>query len=150
MTPKAVPTPKPRSKPSSKKSINSTPPLPLVADIEIKVVLSKVPSLNQFYASKHWIVRKKAKDKFTEEVLAQLATYDKTRFQTITATLRHNYGYDNDNCIMAIKFALDALRKWGGIQDDNTNFVTKVTISRDHEIEKNTGQVIFFGKGVVC
>jgi hypothetical protein len=148
--PKAVPTPKPRSKPSLKKSINSTPPLPPVADIEIKVVLSKVPSLNQFYASKHWIVRKKAKDKFTEEVLAQLATYDKTRFQTITATLRHNYGYDNDNCIMAIKFALDALRKWGGIQDDNTNFVTKVTISRDHEIEKNTGQVIFFGKGVVC
>jgi hypothetical protein len=143
---KAVPTPKPRSKPSLKKSINSTPPLPPVADIEIKVVLSKVPSLNQFYASKHWIVRKKAKDKFTEEVLAQLATYDKTRFQTITATLRHNYGYDNDNCIMAIKFALDALRKWGGIQDDNTNFVTKVTISRDHEIEKNTGQVIFFGK----
>jgi hypothetical protein len=147
---KAVPTPKPRSKPSLKKSINSNPPLPPVADIEIKVVLSKVPSLNQFYASKHWIVRKKAKDKFTEEVLAQLATYDKTRFQTITATLRHNYGYDNDNCIMAIKFALDALRKWGGIQDDNTNFVTKVTISRDHEIEKNTGQVIFFGKGVVC
>jgi hypothetical protein len=148
--PKAVPTPKPRSKPSLKKSINSTPPLPPVADIEIKVVLSKVPSLNQFYASKHWIVRKKAKDKFTEEVLAQLATYDKTRFQTITATLRHNYGYDNDNCIMAIKFALDALRKWGGIQDDNTNFVTKVTISRDYEIDKNTGQVIFFGKGVVC
>jgi len=124
--------------------------LPPVADIEIKVVLSKVPSLNQFYASKHWIVRKKAKDKFTEEVLAQLATYDKTRFHSITATLRHNYGYDNDNCIMAIKFALDALRKWGGIQDDNTNFVTKVTISRDYEIEKNTGQVIFFGKGVVC
>jgi len=148
--PKAVPTPKPRSKPSLKKSINSPPPLPPVADIEIKVVLSKVPSLNQFYASKHWIVRKKAKDKFTEEVLTQLATYDKTRFQTITATLRHNYGYDNDNCIMAIKFALDALRKWGGIQDDNTNFVTKVTISRDYEIEKNTGQVIFFGKGVVC
>jgi hypothetical protein len=145
-----VPTPKPRSKPSLKKSINSTPPLPPVADIEIKVVLSKVPSLNQFYASKHWIVRKKAKDKFTEEVLTQLATYDKTRFQTITATLRHNYGYDNDNCIMAIKFALDALRKWGGIQDDNTSFVTKVTIYRDHEIEKNTGQVIFFGKGVVC
>jgi hypothetical protein len=51
---------------------------------------------------------------------------------------------------MAIKFALDALRKWGGIQDDNTNFVTKVTISRDYEIEKNTSQVIFFGKGVVC
>jgi hypothetical protein len=148
--PKAVPTPKPRSKPSLKKSTNSTPPLQPAVDIEIKITMSKVPSLNQFYSSKHWIVRKKAKDKFTEEVLTQLAAYDKTRFQTITATLRHNYGYDNDNCIMAIKFALDALRKWGGIQDDNTNFVTKVTISRDYEIEKNTGQVIFFGKGVVC
>jgi hypothetical protein len=121
-----------------------------VTDIEIIVTLSKVPSLNQFYSSKHWIVRKKAKDKFTEEVLAQLAAYDKTRFKTITATLRHNYGYDNDNCIMAIKFALDALRKWGGIEDDNTRFVTKVVISRDHEVAKNTGQVIFFGKGVVC
>ena len=144
--PKAVPTPKPRSKPSLKRSTSSTLPLQPAADIEISVTLSKVPSLNQFYASKHWIVRKKAKDKFTEEVLTQLAAYDKTRFQTITATLRHNYGYDNDNCIMAIKFALDALRKWGGIEDDNTNFVTKITISRDHEIEKNTGQVIFFGK----
>lgn len=121
-----------------------------VTDIEIIVTLSKVPSLNQFYSSKHWIVRKKAKDKFTEEVIAQLAAYDKTRFKTITATLRHNYGYDNDNCIMAIKFALDALRKWGGIEDDNTNFVTKVVISRDHEVAKNTGQVIFFGQGVVC
>ena len=147
---KTVPTPKPRSKPSLKKSTNSTRPLPPAADIEISVILSKVPSLNQFYASKHWIVRKKAKDKFTEEVLAQLTTYDKTRFKTITATLRHNYGYDNDNCIMAIKFALDALRKWGGIEDDNTNFVTKVVISRDHEITKNTRKVIFFGKGVVC
>jgi hypothetical protein len=147
---KTVPTPKPRSKPSLKKSTKSTRPLQPAADIEISVILSKVPSLNQFYASKHWIVRKKAKDKFTEEVLMQLATYDKTRFKTITATLRHNYGYDNDNCIMAIKFALDALRKWGGIEDDNTRFVTKVVISRDHEVAKNTGRVIFFGKGVVC
>lgn len=147
---KAVPTLRSRNKPCLKRSTSSTRPLPLVVDIEISVILSKVPSLNQFYASKHWIVRKKAKDKFTEEVLTQLAAYDKTRFQTITATLRHNYGYDNDNCIMAIKFALDALRKWGGIEDDNTNFVTKVTISRDHEITKNTGKVIFFGKGVVC
>jgi len=147
---KTVPTPRSRNKPCSKKSTSSTRPLQPAADIEISVILSKVPSLNQFYASKHWIVRKKAKDKFTEEVLAQLATYDKTRFKTITATLLHNYGYDNDNCIMAIKFALDALRKWGGIEDDNTNFVTKVVISRDHEVAKNTGKVIFFGKGVVC
>ena len=147
---KAVPTPKSRSKPCSKKSTNSIQLSQPVADIEIKITMSKVPSLNQFYSSKHWIVRKKAKDKFTEEVLEQLATYDKTRFKTITATLRHNYGYDNDNCIMAIKFALDALRKWGGIEDDNTNFVTKVEISRDHELTKNTGQVIFFGKGVLC
>ena len=147
---KAVPTPKSRSKPCSRKSTNSIQLSQPVADIEIKITMSKVPSLNQFYSSKHWIVRKKAKDKFTEEVLEQLATYDKTRFKTITATLRHNYGYDNDNCIMAIKFALDALRKWGGIEDDNTNFVTKVEISRDHELTKNTGQVIFFGKGVLC
>jgi hypothetical protein len=38
----------------------------------ISVEVGKVPSLNSFYASKHWIVRKKAKDKFKAEILEQL------------------------------------------------------------------------------
>jgi restriction endonuclease Mrr len=108
--------------------------------------LGKVPSLNQFYSSKHWIVRKKAKDKFVAEVLEQLAGYEPFKFSSLVVNLEHNYGYDNDNCIMAIKFALDGLRKHGGVQDDTARFVTKVSIFRNSEIEKNTGKVIFFGE----
>jgi hypothetical protein len=47
---------------------------------------------------------------------------------------------------MAIKFALDGLRKHGGVQDDTARFVTKVSIFRNSEIEKNTGKVIFLGE----
>jgi hypothetical protein len=118
----------------------------VVCDTRIEVTLGKVPSLNQFYSSKHWIVRKKAKDKFVAEVLEQLAGYDKFKFSSLVVNLEHNYGYDNDNCIMAIKFALDGLRKHGGVQDDTARFVTKVSIFRNSEIEKNTGRVIFFGE----
>ena len=118
----------------------------MVCDTRIEVTLGKVPSLNQFYSSKHWIVRKKAKDKFVAEVLEQLAGYDQFKFSSLVVNLEHNYGYDNDNCIMAIKFALDGLRKHGGVQDDTARFVTKVSIFRNSEIEKNTGRVIFFGE----
>ncbi len=118
----------------------------MVCDTRIEVTLGKVPSLNQFYSSKHWIVRKKAKDKFVAEVLEQLAGYDKFKFSSLVVNLEHNYGYDNDNCIMAIKFALDGLRKHGGLEDDTSKFVTKVCISRNPEVEKNTGRVIFFGE----
>jgi restriction endonuclease Mrr len=118
----------------------------VVCDTRIEVTLGKVPSLNQFYSSKHWIVRKKAKDKFVAEVLEQLAGYEPFKFSSLVVNLEHNYGYDNDNCIMAIKFALDGLRKHGGVQDDTARFVTKVSIFRNSEIEKNTGRVIFFGE----
>lgn len=118
----------------------------VVCDTRIEVTLGKVPSLNQFYSSKHWIVRKKAKDKFVAEVLEQLAGYDPFKFSSLVVNLEHNYGYDNDNCIMAIKFALDGLRKHGGLEDDTSKFVTKVCISRNPEVEKNTGRVIFFGE----
>ena len=118
----------------------------VVCDTRIEVTLGKVPSLNQFYSSKHWIVRKKAKDKFVAEVLDQLAGYDKFKFSSLVVNLEHNYGYDNDNCIMAIKFALDGLRKHGGVQDDTARFVTKVSIFRNSEVEKNTGRVIFLGE----
>ena len=47
------------------------------------VVVGKVPSLNMFYASKHWTVRAKAKDKHTAEVMAQLEEYDCATIQNV-------------------------------------------------------------------
>ena len=40
------------------------------------VTVGKVPSLNAFYASKHWTVRAKAKEKHCGEVLQQLQDND--------------------------------------------------------------------------
>ncbi len=70
------------------------------------VVVGKVPSLNAFYASKHWTVRAKAKDKHCAEVLAQLEEYDCVPIQHVYITCKVNYRYDIDNSIMAVKFAL--------------------------------------------
>jgi hypothetical protein len=84
-----------------------------------KVVVGKVPSLNAFYASKHWTVRAKAKTKHCDEVMLQL---DSTICQQITDVqilCKVNYRYDIDNAIMAVKFALDAFKTWGGVKDDS-------------------------------
>jgi hypothetical protein len=80
------------------------------------VTIGKVPSLNAFYASKHWTVRAKAKEKHCGEVLQQLQQLDKYELQHVSINCRVNYRYDLDNSVMAIKFALDAFKQWGGVK----------------------------------
>lgn len=111
------------------------------ADISVKV--GKVPSLNQFYASKHWAVRKKAKDKFKGEVLAQLETYDKVSFKQVVVRIEVNYRYDIDNSIMAVKFAMDAFREWGGIHDDSPKYFKRLLIVQNTDLEEDTAKIIF-------
>lgn len=113
------------------------------SDAAISVEVGKVPSLNSFYASKHWILRKKAKDKFKEEILEQLNQYDKVAFKCISVKALVNYRYDLDNSIMCIKFALDAFKEWGGIPDDTKAYVCKVTIEDDSTLPKDTSKVFF-------
>jgi len=50
---------------------------------------------------------------------------------------------DLDNCIMGIKFALDAFKDWGGIPDDTKKYVQKVSIVYDNTQPKDTGKIIF-------
>ena len=113
------------------------------SDAVISVEVGKVPSLNSFYASKHWIVRKKAKDKFKEEILEQLNQYDKVTFKCISVKALVNYRYDLDNSIMCIKFALDGFKDWGGIPDDTKAYVSKVSIQYDDTLPKDTAKVFF-------
>jgi len=115
----------------------------LQSDVAISVEVGKVPSLNSFYASKHWIVRKKAKDKFKAEILEQLDQYDKVTFKRISVKALVNYRYDLDNSIMCIKFALDAFKDWGGIPDDTKAYVCKVSIQYDDTLPKDTAKVFF-------
>lgn len=111
--------------------------------MDISVEVGKVPSLNAFYASKHWIVRKKAKDKFKEEILAQLNQFDPVQFQEIKVKAEVNYRYDVDNSIMAVKFALDAFKEWGGIEDDSSRYVRGVTIIFNPDLPKDTSKISF-------
>ena len=111
----------------------------------ISVEVGKVPSLNSFYASKHWIIRKKAKDKFKAEILEQLNQYDKTQFKSVVVRLETNLGYDIDNCIMAVKFGMDAFKDWGGIIDDSKKYFPKLTIIHNPNLERNTSKLFFTG-----
>lgn len=113
--------------------------------MDISVNIGKVPSLNAFYAGKHFTYRSAAKKKFKAEVLEQLNQYDQIQFKSMQVRAEVNYRYDIDNCIMAIKFAVDAFKDWGGIQDDTKKFFPKLTIVYNPAIELNTSKIIFIG-----
>lgn len=110
-----------------------------------KVTVGKVPSLNAFYASKHWTVRAKAKEKHCGEVLHQLQEYDKYELKNVQIKCRVNYRYDLDNSVMAIKFALDAFKQWGGIKDDSPKYVNRIKMTHSDAIPKDTAEIIFEG-----
>ena len=112
-------------------------------DVDISVEVGKVPSLNSFYASKHWIVRKKAKDKFKAEILDQLKGFDPVRFEKVIIRAEVNYRYDIDNCIMAVKFAMDAFKDWGGVEDDSPKYFNKLTIVQNTDLQKDTAKIFF-------
>jgi hypothetical protein len=113
--------------------------------VTYEITIGKVPSLNQFYAGGHWMIRKKAKDKFAAEVSEQLDTYDKVVLKTLNVRCASNYRYDLDNSILAVKFALDAFRRWGGIEDDSTKFLDKITMVHDPDLEKSTAKITLTG-----
>jgi hypothetical protein len=109
------------------------------------VTIGKVPSLNAFYASKHWTVRAKAKAKHCGEVLQQLQQLDKYELQHVSITCRVHYRYDLDNSVMAIKFALDAFKQWGGVKDDSPKYVDRIKMTYDPSLPKDTAEIIFEG-----
>ena len=110
-----------------------------------KVVVGKVPSLNAFYASKHWTVRAKAKTKHCQEVTLQLEQYDLQQITDVHIHCKVNYRYDIDNAIMAVKFALDAFKTWGGVKDDSRKYVHSLKLVHDTTIPKDTAEITLTG-----
>jgi hypothetical protein len=110
-----------------------------------KVVVGKVPSLNAFYASKHWTARVKAKELASKEVMSQLEKYDLEQITDVHILCRVNYRYDIDNAIMAVKFALDAFKTWGGVKDDSRKYVKSLKMVHDTTITKDTAEITFTG-----
>ena len=77
--------------------------------------------------------------------MEQLNQYDPIKFKQVVVRLETNLGYDIDNCIMAVKFGMDALKDWGGIEDDTKKHFPKLTIIYNPELEKNTSKLFFKG-----
>lgn len=111
--------------------------------MQVEVSIGKVPSLNQFYSSKHWIVRKKARDKFHGQIMEQLQKVQHITFEQCQIEAWVNYRYDLDNSIMAIKFATDAFREWGGIPDDSPKYIKAISINYDPSLPKDTAKIFF-------
>ena len=120
------------------KSPNLTSTLRSVAGGTIQIRLNKIPSLNQFYSSKHWTFRKKLKDELNAEIMAQLEQYDPVTYEGLEVYLRCNYRMDLDNCIMAVKFVVDAFNKWGGLEDDSPKYFQKIRMEVDKSLEKTS------------
>jgi hypothetical protein len=110
-----------------------------------KIVVGKVPSLNAFYASKHWTARVKAKELASKEVMSQLEKYDLQEIKDVHIHCKVNYRYDIDNAIMAVKFALDTFKAWGGVKDDSRKYVHSLKLVHDQSIGKDTAEIIFSG-----
>jgi 2-iminoacetate synthase ThiH len=113
--------------------------------LSYKIVVGKVPSLNAFYASRHWTARVKAKELTSKEVMSQLEKYDLEQITDVHILCRVNYRYDIDNAIMAVKFALDAFKTWGGVKDDSRAYVQSLKMVHDKTITKDTAEITFTG-----
>jgi hypothetical protein len=113
--------------------------------LSYKIVVGKVPSLNAFYASRHWTARVKAKELASREVMSQLEKYDLQQIKDVHILCRVNYRYDIDNAIMAVKFALDAFKTWGGVKDDSRKYVHSLKMVHDTTITKDTAEITFTG-----
>ena len=77
--------------------------------------------------------------------MLQLLQYDLEQITDVQILCKVNYRYDIDNAIMAVKFALDAFKTWGGVKDDSRTYVHSLKMVHDTTIPKDTAEIIFSG-----
>jgi hypothetical protein len=46
---------------------------------------------------------------------------------------------------MAVKFALDTFKTWGGVKDDSRKYVHSLKLVHDQSIGKDTAEITFTG-----
>jgi len=78
-------------------------------------------------------------------VLQQLQQFDKYELDHVSIKCRVNYRYDLDNSVMAIKFALDAFKQWGGVKDDSPKYVDRIKMYYDQSLPKDSAEITFEG-----
>ena len=77
--------------------------------------------------------------------MLQLSEYDLQQITDVQILCKVNYRYDIDNAIMAVKFALDAFKTWGGVKDDSRKYVHSLKLVHDTTIGKDTAEITFSG-----
>lgn len=95
---------------------------------EVSFLLPKAPSLNQFYAGRHFSVRLKYKKEYNEHIKKCLDQYDKFFADTFKIDLIHNTRYDCDNAIVTVKFVADYLKDNGYVTDDSKKYFKGLSI----------------------
>jgi len=103
---------------------------------EIELNLPKPPSLNQFYAGKHFAIRQKYKKEYFEALEKAFENYGEFFAETFNIDVYHNSRYDTDNCILAVKFTADYLRHRGWVKDDTKKYFKKLSIRVDENMDK--------------
>jgi hypothetical protein len=104
---------------------------------EIVLQLPKPPSLNAFYAGRHWTSRTRAKESYfksIEEELKEVPVFTAERF---SLSVRYNCRFDVDNSIICIKFLADYLRNNDYVVDDTPKYFMKQSTAFDPSLEKN-------------
>ena len=109
--------------------------------LEIELDLPKPPSLNQYYAGKHFSVRLKHKKEYFNALEEAFKNYDEFFAETFDIDVFHNSRYDTDNCILAVKFTADYLRHRGWVKDDTKKYFKKLSIKVDDEMSKDIFKV---------
>lgn len=104
---------------------------------EILLELPKPPSLNKFYAGKHYAVRQNYKKKYFEQIKLSLENHDKFWMDTFEIHVLYNCRYDVDNAICCCKFLADYLRYEGYVKDDSPKFFKKQSTAYDGDLGKD-------------
>ena len=105
---------------------------------EVKLTRPKPPSLNQYYAGRHWTVRTKNKDSYWKHIGKELDLLDHFHMERFSVSVRYNCRYDVDNAIVCAKFLADYLRKNGYVDDDTPKYFISQKTQYDSEVEKDT------------
>ena len=107
---------------------------------EVTFELPKPPSLNKFYAGKHFAVRMKYKKDYNVHIKEALSQIDPFFADTFKISMVHNTRYDCDNAILTIKFLADYLKDNGYVTDDSKKYFKGLairTIEDGENIEKD-------------
>ncbi len=104
---------------------------------EVTLTLPKPPSLNKWYSGKHWAIRKKQKETYSEAIKDELQTIDAFTMDRFAIDVQYNCRYDVDNAITCVKFLADYLRGDGYVIDDNTKYFFSQSTTFNPELNKD-------------